>query len=64
MAYLNNILLMRGVSPEDQEILVGYTTFIMNGNNDCIFPEDQYDLIPEEIGNKYGIHDIDINDLI
>jgi len=59
---LNNILVMRNVSPEDQEILVGYTLFITNGNNDCIFPEDQYDSIPESIGNKYGIHDIDLSD--
>lgn len=59
MRLLNGVLVMVGVSDKHKEELVGYVTYIDNGDS-ILIPEEQYDNIPESIGDLYGIHHISI----
>lgn len=59
MKTLTGLLIMTGVSDSHKEELIGYVTYIDNGDS-IVIPEEQYDNIPESIGDLYGIHHVSI----
>lgn len=59
MKLLNGLLIMTGVSDSHKAELIEYVTYIDNGDS-IVIPEEQYDNIPESIGDLYGIHHVSI----
>lgn len=59
MKGLKGLLVMTGVSDSHKAELIEYVTYIDNDDY-IVIPEDQYDNIPESIGDLYGIHHIHV----